>query len=93
MSVIQKTIEVRTILSRGVDGAEFVKARNFTSIGCYPLLYISEGRRVLCPDCALECEGEGTPMDSGGVNWEDPSLFCDECSERIESAYAEDDVT
>jgi hypothetical protein len=25
------------------------------------------------------------------VNWEDPQLFCEECNERIESAYAEDE--
>lgn len=25
------------------------------------------------------------------VNWEDASLYCDECSQRIESAYAEPD--
>jgi hypothetical protein len=23
------------------------------------------------------------------VNWEDPSLYCDHCGARIESAYAE----
>lgn len=28
----------------------------------------------------------------GQENWEDPALFCDHCGERIESAYAEDDV-
>ena len=25
------------------------------------------------------------------VNWENPSLYCDHCGERIESAYAEDE--
>ena len=29
-------------------------------------------------------------LDCTEVNWEDPELFCDECSERIPSAYAED---
>lgn len=24
-----------------------------------------------------------------GVNWEDPDLYCDDCSERIESAYGD----
>lgn len=26
------------------------------------------------------------------INWEDPSLYCDECNVRIPSAYAEDDA-
>jgi hypothetical protein len=26
------------------------------------------------------------------VNWEDSSLFCDHCGDRIESAYAEDEA-
>ena len=25
------------------------------------------------------------------INWEDPSLYCDHCGERIESAYAEEE--
>lgn len=27
------------------------------------------------------------------VNWENPDLYCDHTNERIESAYAEDEVT
>lgn len=29
------------------------------------------------------------PATDCAVNWEDPDMYCDECSERIESAYAE----
>lgn len=35
----------------------------------------------------------GWAVDAADVNWEDSSLFCDHCSQRIESAYAEDEAT
>ena len=76
--------------------------QKYTSLGSYPLLYMARDGGVLCASCvekeALACE----PYDDGTIdaqwdvvardaNWEDPSLFCDHCSERIESAYADDD--
>ena len=53
--------------------------------GGYPVFYLTRDS-VLCPTCANE-----TPEDviSGDANWEDSSLYCDECSQRIESAYAD----
>jgi len=61
--------------------------------GGYPLAYLSRRGNVLCPDCANESlEDEDDPPVDGGANWEDPSLYCDDCSQRIESAYAEDEV-
>lgn len=64
--------------------------RRFTDIGSYPIFYLNERDEVLCPGCAAtEVEDEGQLMAACDVNWEDPDLFCDECSERIESAYAE----
>lgn len=61
--------------------------------GGYPLVYLSRRGNVLCPDCATESLGdEDDPPVDGDANWEDPSLYCDECSQRIESAYAEDEV-
>ena len=65
------------------------KARKFTTLGGYPLAYLFNSA-VLCPDCAGEEEKEETEGRSASlINWEDPFLFCDECGERIESAYAE----
>jgi hypothetical protein len=58
----------------------------YTSVGCYPLFYLTAGCEVLCPACA---SAEPTTPPTSDVNWEDPALYCDECSERIESAYAE----
>ena len=58
--------------------------------GGYPLYYLSgEGNEILCPYCA---NSEADCITAYGVNWEDPMLICEECNERIESAYAEDEV-
>jgi hypothetical protein len=61
----------------------------FTSIGCYPILYVSAAGDCLCAACA---SAPAVNVVASDINWEDPALFCDECSERIESAYAEDEV-
>ena len=71
--------------------------------GGYPLLYVTHDGCVLCADCAKadadafyadDSFDDGADLEmSVGPNWEDPSLYCDECSERIESAYAEDDAS
>ncbi len=46
-----------------------------------------------CPDCANgEPDNEGDEIVACDANWEDPDMFCD-CGERIESAYAEDEVS
>ncbi len=60
----------------------------YTSIGCYPILYLTHRDEILCCDCASE---EGYEIAVAGINWENPHIYCDECSERIESAYADDD--
>lgn len=54
--------------------------------GGYPMYYQDEHDNVLCPKCAEDVEEEL----ASDVNWEDPDLYCDECGERIESAYSED---
>ena len=63
--------------------------------GGYPVYYLDASGSVLCPACARRSDEDPEeipqfrPSDAG-INYEDASLFCDECSERIESAYAED---
>ena len=60
--------------------------------GGYPVFYLSKHGLVLCPKCANDpAEAHEDPPVASGVNWEDPTLFCDDCSEHIESAYAEED--
>lgn len=57
--------------------------------GGYPLYYILKDTNIVCPDCANKLpKGE---VELADVNWENCDLYCDECGDRIESAYAEDE--
>jgi len=67
---------------------------SFAWPGGYPLFYLDRKDNVLCPKCSNEAKDPDWPDDhpvAYAVNWEDPSLFCDACSDRIESAYADDE--
>jgi len=55
----------------------------------YPLWYIIDDHKAQCNECATVSKSEGFTT-SKQVNWEDTNLWCDECSEKIESAYGED---
>ena len=70
--------------------------------GGYPMFYLCEDGGVLCAgnECANGLESKEAEPDYGrsqwlivaaDINWEDGSLICDHCGERIESAYAEED--
>lgn len=58
--------------------------------GGYPLYYLDGDNCVLCVKCARESENDELlnfkPV-AADVNWEDESLSCDHCGERVESAY------
>lgn len=70
--------------------------------GGYPKYLVTTDGAALCWDCvrveharirlaAMTRDKTGGWMPEGvDVNWEDPSLFCDHCGARIESAYAQD---
>jgi hypothetical protein len=58
----------------------------FTSIGCYPLLYLTKNNDCLCAACATEVQKQGEQV-RGDVYWEGEPIDCDECGEPIESAY------
>lgn len=73
----------------------------YTSVGCYPLYLVLSDGACLCHKCAHEERArirlsamtkarDGWRPAAVDVNYEDPTLYCDHCSERIESAYAED---
>lgn len=68
--------------------------------GGYPQALITADGGCLCSDCAkkefqqicaesFENTNCGFRVAGVDVNWENPELFCDHCSTRIESAYAE----
>lgn len=66
--------------------------------GGYPLYYITKDCEVLCPKCVNENLELLTDEDDPQwyvigyeINYEDNSLSCDHCSERIERAYGDDD--
>ncbi len=88
------------VLPRDNDG----KLVTYAWPGGYPVYYITEDGGILCPACARMAEDETlSVVDENGwtdpqwhiigvdVNWEDSSLYCDHCYERITSAYAEED--
>ena len=54
--------------------------------GGYPIYYMAaEDSNVWCPACANVADP--SVIAAAGINWEDASLYCDQCSKRIESAY------
>jgi hypothetical protein len=72
--------------------------------GGYPVYLVAAGGGVLCSTCVqinlrliIQSTHDHANRDwqalGADVNWEDPNLTCDNCGERIESAYAEDEVT
>lgn len=74
-----------------IDG----KLPRYSSLGCYPIVYLSDMDCPLCAACATavvddsQAFGNDERVIDCGINWEDPELYCEECNERIESAYAE----
>ena len=74
------------------DGA----IRAYTSVGSYPIFYLTRQNQVLHPqtveDQLVECCDDTDEMwvVSAHVNWENPHLYCDISSEKIEAAYGDD---
>ncbi len=59
--------------------------------GGYPLFYLDKENNVLCQRCANENDEFSAPLVAADINYEDAQLYCDQCSKRIESAYADDE--
>ncbi len=62
---------------------KYSKEPNFVG---YPLFYIKDDCQALCHMCASEENARGVLVKMA-TNWEDDNLYCDECCEKIESAY------
>ncbi len=74
---------------------------SFAWPGGYPLYYLDSRNKSMCVKCARsadmnpEMEVVDLPVVCG-INWENAFLFCDapfaadDCTDRIESAYADD---
>jgi len=59
--------------------------------GGYPLYYLTRDGDTVCSSCASREIDHSQAAIATDVNWEDPSLYCDDCNQRIASAYAEDE--
>lgn len=57
---------------------------SYTSIGCYPIVYLTRREHVLCAECASTTEEQ---VSDGDVHWEGDSHFCEDCDCEIASAY------
>ena len=89
--------------------AEDLNHGPYTSVGGYPVFFVMCDGGILCHRCAVaEKRSIRTAIrrrDARAwayngwipyaleVNWEDPRLHCDNCNERIESAYAESEAS
>ena len=64
------------------------KLPRFSSVGSYPLLYLTDGHECLCAGCVdnLDPELDYTEGVTVHVNWETP-IHCEGCGEEIEAAY------
>lgn len=66
---------------------------SFAWPGGYPIFYMDGDNCILCPKCANKFANDEQvnfrPV-AFDINWEDPSMICEQCNERIPSAYAED---
>lgn len=58
--------------------------------GGYPVYYLDADNMVLCPDCANKCDEYTSAIVAYDANYEDDSLYCEDCGCRIESAYGEE---
>jgi hypothetical protein len=74
----------------------------YTSVGSYPLFYITaEGQPLSYKHVRDEALDEARKIRNGesgrivgcDINYENDDLWCDETNTRIESAYAEDQVS
>lgn len=73
---------------RTTDG----KLPTFTSVGAYPIIYVTHCADVLCADCATDQLDNGNdynfdPIEAVGVHWEGPDETCANCNGAIPSAY------
>ncbi len=89
---------VRQIIPQSVKDA----IRNpYAFPGGYPKYIVCNDGGCLCPQCAKDnfhaiahdtVKGWKTGFDVAGanINWEDDSLYCDNCNNPIPSAYGEE---
>jgi hypothetical protein len=76
-------------------------ASGYAFPGGYPLYIAMRDGSAICPTCVRKMYrtlyrdsvtgyGPSFEVDSAQVNWEDNTLFCDNCGKWIEPAYSDD---
>lgn len=73
------------------------KLRSYTTVGGYSIFYLDARDNAVCSECATESHLNNEEIDSFkivgyAINYE-TEMYCDRCSEKIESAYGEDEET
>lgn len=79
---------------------EALRGGPYTSVGCYPLFFLTADGEALSFKAACENVWQVARairdrnnaqwrVVACDVNWEDPDLYCADSGDRIESAYAE----
>jgi len=84
-----------TTQSKSLRLADQLSAEPYAWPGGYPMFAITSDGAALCNKCcSTERELIGTTTGSDGwcvialeINYEDTNLYCDHCSNQIESAY------
>lgn len=65
----------------------------YTSIGCYPIYYVTRRNECLCAACANNPECDYGPAVLCDVHYEGEPIECAACLADIESAYGPADET
>ena len=81
---MSRGIPVSTIERNAED-----KLPQYSSIGCYTILYLSKASEPLCADCASDPENKA---DVCGDFAEGAPIECAVCGKQIESSYGDPDA-
>ena len=94
MSEIERILEMQKKKAQGMYLNEYSYTKKhrlaeYSFPGGYPLYYVDNEHNVLCAKCASR-ERYSTVAIEACVNWE-YKYYCEECGQRIESAYGVDE--
>lgn len=92
-------MEIKTV----ADLDEALASGKYTSVGSYPIFFITSDGAALSYDTVKEeheaiaesieeDSSDGWRVIAADINWEDVDLYDDHTGDRIESAYADDDA-
>jgi len=65
--------------------------------GGYPIYYYDKEHNVLCPKCARKSDEDPEEIPQfkvigSGINYEDDNCWCQQCNQKIEVAYADNET-